>query len=236
MTCRIKVACMDRRLNPYLDVHQDGKTITYRTAGGNLALIISEVHELAKAHDATEIIVYTHTDCGFAKVVYAALSGEKVDDAIYKDLVVPFLKNGLKNRGLEGIEKENAEMQGRTLAEMEGCRRLYHRECRLVGIETINPPQLKGERSLVVGLPTKRKFEDIANIIGVESGNTYFLNANRIDGILTDIRIAVENLNIKDVRLFQDGDSQCKAIDRFGKAIHDTGILGQNANIPVIRV
>ena len=224
MAKRLVLACMDRRLNMYLDEHyNDGNTLFLRNAGANAHCLLQSISDAVISGTVNKIVVLGHTDCGAMKVVFDAIVNcNSSYCADIKDKIVhPFDDYGyLKEAGKklsalsqEGraraeekarrvLEKRNVELQVSFLKELT---RSFPNVCvegSVVDISTIKMPSSgHGNHAVIFARECSSKFNDMCNIAHTDPYETYIIEAGNLKEALTDLQMAVDVLHIHDVKL-----------------------------------
>ncbi len=200
---------MDRRLNGYVDEHNDGSMLVLRNAGANVRGLLESINSILNEKNIKSIEVLTHTDCGAMKVAFSSLhDGEKVSDAVSANLVKQFSNNDFTSR--EELEKINEKMQEeavRKIAEERGVQ--YKSELLDIPKTDLHNDEHGQGHKLFVMKPTHKKY---AEVIKGNLSNAYIVEAMKIDEVVSDIEIAVKSLGIKDIIFVAEGASEYRQV------------------------
>ncbi len=195
---RLVIACMDRRLNKYLDSLNDGRTIFLRNAGGNVGSLASSIRYILNNHGIRRIHVVTHTDCGAMKVVAGARDKSmKVSDTVQEGLVRYFNRVEFGNRG--ELEKANEALQQEAIAKLAGGG--FEITTELFDISKAGQHGGQGDHVLAITRASDWKYEKIAGASRSDLAEMYTVQADNIDEVMHDIEIAVGTIGIHDVRV-----------------------------------
>lgn len=194
---RLVIACMDRRLNEYLDTLNDGKTVFLRNAGGNAGSIANSIRYILNNNPIRKIHIVVHTDCGAMKVVAGSRDKSlNVSDAVKQGLVGYF--EGVKFKDRTELEKENEKLQQGAVAKMVGGDVKVTSE--LFDISKV-PQHGSGEHVLAITRAADAKYRDIAEKSHSEMPEMYTVQADSIEELMPDIEIAIGAIGIKKVRV-----------------------------------
>lgn len=233
---------MDARLNKHFDQNQDGKAIVWRTAGANFANVRLEIEHMLRTRDITDLTIFTHTDCGAAKVIAAVVGGStSVEDPVYRGLVKPFLNNQFSEKPtVREVISVMTDMQKILIGKSVTGKRLWHKNCDIV--DTSSTSVAHNGRSLVVGLPTSRRFGWIAWQTGLNPAQTYFLNALEPERLVSDLMVAANPVGVQKIIIFKDTERQYARdyienpkIRDFEPAIRQLALIADK-NISLLRV
>jgi hypothetical protein len=225
----IILACMDRRLNGYVDqlMLEHPNSVSLRNAGAN---VLTERESLNKliTKNTERIILLPHTDCGAIKFVSSIINGGSTAPKLYSDLVQQF--KGKDAITLEALEKLNLKIQSEAVMDLLGNRNIDVLS-ELVQTDKLSFDDTKGH-ALVLSRPSTTTNEDIIERINWEKkgpelglGSTYMIQAHNLADVASDIEIAVNVLKLSDVRAFSKSsetrelESEIKKIkERYGFA------------------
>lgn len=211
----IVIACMDRRLNGYIDSYYANEhTILLRNAGANVKTLEESIRETLKTESITKIVLLPHTsssadgvehgDCGAMKVTYAALKGgAQIGTGPRQGLVDQF--HGESFGSVHELEKVNLETQKKALvAIIAGVPELIKRppliEAHLVDTHKLIISDDR-EHALVIARPGTLKYSEIlakaraqGHDLGIDS--TYVIQARHIPPVTADIEVAATALKL----------------------------------------
>lgn len=194
---RLVIACMDRRLNRYLDGFNDGRTVFLRNAGGNVHSLERSIRQIAGGK-IRQVHVVVHTDCGAMRVVSGARDGSlMVSDRIKLGLLQDF--DGVKFGSREELEQANEQLQHGSVTKLVAHSVGVTSE--LVDISRLARHQGTGEHVLSVTRASGERYSKIAQVSGTDIDEMYTVQANSMDEILHDIEIATGMLGIQRVQM-----------------------------------
>ncbi|MEM3839427.1 MAG: hypothetical protein QXF01_02515 [Candidatus Micrarchaeaceae archaeon] len=226
---RIVVTCSDRRLSEYLDnKFNDGKTVFVRTAGADVTNISDTLTELAfkegqgfksgyGRHGIKQILLFTHTDmedfskgCGWAGRLAveadAKLHGSRIDAKFIGDLQISqFIDLEYKTR--PQIEVGNEKVQSNALEKLFGNTGVELSTGTIDTSKIVSDDRL--EHVLVITRPSKARYSEMAErmnrhgsgLAKIGRYNAYYSQVNTFNEALSDARLFIGALGIRDVRI-----------------------------------
>ncbi len=186
---KVLISCMDRRLNNYIE-SKYSDFFVFRNAGANVYGIEQQLKEFVNDHNVDKLVIAPHTDCGAMKVVKSSLEGKQRDSDIDNLLTNHFLSFKDSN-----LEEKNKEIMFNRLNELFNYLDI---EVDFIDINKIETKEDKNEHILLVTSPYKPIYKEIFNELNLEPFGTYIIQA-RTDLVLTDIKIGIERLGIKNI-------------------------------------
>jgi hypothetical protein len=217
----IILACMDRRLNEEVDRLNEGDAVVLRNAGANVPMAEKALREVLNTYpNIRKILLVPHLDCGAMGLVSSTLvNGQSADPRVYADLIAQFKGKFKSRKDLE--EDVNSKMQLGALADVIGDRSLLLQSIRVDPASLSLPPDDR-PHSLVVVRPSQTHYrymlDDINRALGNDvmgMGSTYVIQPEDH----SSIRIAVENLHIKQVVFFAESHKDTEASKKAAKAL-----------------
>jgi len=197
----IIVTCMDHRLNSMLDSLNDSKHVFVRNAGGNVQGVEQTIRYLIDNTNISKIHIIAHTDCGAMGYVYSAVKEGK--DNVHKQLVSLFNSIAFESRA--ELEKKNEELQ-RSIAEKLFGGKGIEISSELFELKEKNVASEK--HVIAITRASYLRYSDIAEKMGVDVKDVYFLQANSVEELLGDIAIGTDVLGIKDIRVVATESSE----------------------------
>ena len=214
---------MDRRLNTYLDEkYNDGNTLFLRNAGANAHCLLQSISNAVSSGAVDKIIVLGHTDCGAMKVVFDSIVNcnssyctEINDKIIHLFEDYEYLKNASKQlnaldssdkaiaeeKARRVLEKKNVEIQTNFLMDLTKSYPHVIVESGMIDLSKISMPVGNHANSVIFSRECNSKFNDLCNIAHTDPFGTYVIEAENLKETLTDLQLAVEVMNIHDIRL-----------------------------------
>ncbi len=204
---KVLVSCMDRRLNPKLDrmakdMAKDGsEVIVLRDAGANVGGLEESMREIEEMAGIDLIVIATHDDCGAMKFVSGCLDGRYTYDRdLGSKLVEPFEKHAGEN-----LDIANQKVQRSRAVDLSKALGLNAKiEVSPISVGSIGVPESTNgaHHALLVGSGIyKMGFEKAIKKAGLETFETYVIDAPVLSEILPDIKIAKDILGISDIRV-----------------------------------
>ncbi len=215
------LACMDRRLNEEVDRMNEGNAVILRNAGANVMSAEGAIREAIDAYpNIRKIMLVPHLDCGAMGLVSSTiLEGKQADNRVYNDLIAQFKGKFKTRKGLE--EDVNPAIQMNALKEIIGDRPIMLQSLRLNPAGLVLPAD-GHPHSLVVVRPSQSHyrflFDDVNHSLGEDKigmGSTYVVQP----ADSSSIRIAVENLNIRQVVFFAESHKDADASRKAAKEL-----------------
>ncbi|MGC8676386.1 MAG: carbonic anhydrase [Candidatus Micrarchaeia archaeon] len=226
----IIISCMDRRLNKILDSMNSGddKRVFLRNAGAAVPGLERTIRYAIDNGNVSELLLVAHTDCGAMGYVYNAIKNGK--DGLHAGLVSQFDKASFASR-LE-LEQLNEKRQKEALERMFGNKGIRI-SSRLV--ELSESADNGKKHILVVTKTSTKKYADIADAIGENAEDCYFIQANDIEEVIPDIAVGTDLLGIKDVRLAALESSQYRQVQNDFERLKARGVESK-AKLSMIRL
>lgn len=223
----VVVACMDCRLNGYLDK-------------------LKEQLESGTIGDRTEVWETQHADCGAMKTVVARFTQDvDLSDEIVATFVSPLQKTvGAELSAVKMSPEsalalalgENGRLQVARLKKMGvpekdvKSRLITAREA--VELNThYTPTEDEDLRSLIISQPSAIPFREIAEKTGREPEEAYFIQTSRPEKELAHIKLAVERLGIRDVIITARDERDIERAERLQNDLERN--LGKHISIEV---
>ncbi len=221
------VACMDCRLNGYLDK-------------------LREQLESGTIGEKTEVWETQHADCGAMKTVVAKFT-QDID--LSDEVAVTFVSPLQKTVGAELSAVKMSPESALALALGENGRLQVARLKRMgvpeKGIKNklitardagelnthYTPNEDEDLRSLIISTPSTMPFTDIAERIGREPKEAYFIQAGEPEREIAHIKLAVERLDIKDVVITARDERDIERAEKLQNVLERD--LGRNIGIEV---
>jgi hypothetical protein len=225
--------CMDRRLNGTLDDRikhyksQGYDVVVFRTAGGNIDPIESEIVEVAATGRLEIIEGFPHHDCGWIRALADALYFDS--GAAGKKLGETLRTAGAGIFGDMRIEEKDRKNREVLYAKME--KHLHDYICKAIerivgaGVDMrINMPDAKtldtepkGEahnHHLVFTIASDLTSKEIADAIGVDTGSMYVLQSlwEKKEVIVPDAWVANKFLKIRDMHFVEEAHNKVKGL------------------------
>jgi hypothetical protein len=210
------IVCSERRLRPTLDrLYNNGRRVIVSTAGADVSAVKDTVRSLT-AHGVRRWIVLTHTDtvdvsqgCGWAGRVEAEIEAGPdrtvlAGRYINKTEVDRFVRLGYTTRAL--VEAHNLEVQMASLRALLSGTRGYLERGVTLDTSTIFTDDLL-THVLVITLPSTVKYSSLIGVLNAVGGssvgpyNTYYSQVSHFEEALSDARLFVGALQVKDVRV-----------------------------------
>lgn len=232
---RLVIACMDRRLNKFLDdKFNDGNTLFLRNAGANAFCIEDDIKKLVKEENIKHVHIVTHKDCKAMLIVYEAMAKHKhFSKRITKNLISCF--TSLEKMDREGLEKSDGKVQSDIIKGIYGKKLKITAE--LVDLNKINVPSShSGELFLMVTEPTTDKYQKMCDISNLPIGMTYFLQARNPKHLEHDIEIALSMLHIKTARFFAMSSSDEGLMQKEIANLENQRLFGKKNDALILRV
>ena len=217
----IILACMDRRLNEEVDELNRGDAVVLRNAGANVSMAEKELREaLGTYPNVSKIILVPHLDCGAMGLVSSTiLEKQQADPRVYTDLIAQFNGKFKTRKDLE--ENVNPRLQ------LDELKDIVSNKSIIIEVKRLDPASMKlppddHPHSLVVVKPSQSHyrylFYDINRVLGMDRigmGSTYVVQPEDP----SSIRIAVENLHIKQIIFFAESHKDVEASKKAAKAL-----------------
>lgn len=227
---------MDRRLNRYLDEnYNDGNTLFLRNAGANAHCMLQSISDAVSSGSIDSIVVLGHTDCGAMKVVFDAIVNRNssycndikskivglFEDYAYLKLAGERLKliDQEKRQKAElgarrRLERRNVELQTSFIRELAKSYPHVKVEGALVDLKRINALNLKGDgrHAVILCRECGSRFDQMCSMAHTDPSETYVLESRSLAETITDLQLAVEVLNISDVRLVATNPSSTEEL------------------------
>jgi carbonic anhydrase len=229
---KLVIACMDRRLNRYLDTLNDNDTIFLRNAGGNVASLARSIDSILSCNSITRIHVVVHTDCGAMKVVAGARNGSlTVSERVLDGLVGYF--NQVKFENLAELERKNEMLQRDAIAALASASVVLTSE--LLDISKVAQYEGSGEKVLAVTRASEASYESIAEVSGSDVGEMYTVQAESTEELLHDIEIATGVLDIHRVKMVALDNSEYKPLLMDTEALRTEPFLCMSVQIDCVK-
>lgn len=221
------VACMDCRLNGYLDA-------------------LKAQLEEGSIGDKSEVWETQHADCGAMKTVRDRfMNHTDLSDEIIATFVTPLQKtvgaeisavrmtdegalalalgeNGrLQVERLKKIGIPKGEIKNKLITQREVPELNTH----------YTPSDDEDVRSLIISVPSTMSFEEMAEKTGREPGEAYFIQTSNPERAIAHIKLAVEQLGIKDVVIAARNEKDEARAERFQGELEKS--LGRYVGIEV---
>ncbi|EET89988.1 MAG: hypothetical protein LVQ97_04185 [Candidatus Micrarchaeales archaeon] len=204
---KVLISCMDRRLNLELDsrakdMAKDGsEVIVLRNAGANVGGLEESMRAIEEFAGIDQIVIATHDDCGAMKFVAGCLDGRYTYDRdLGSKLVEPFEKHAGEN-----LDIANQKVQRSRAVDLSKALGLDARiEVSPISVSSIEIQEsTKGaHHALLVGNGIyKAGFEKAIRKAGLETFETYVIDAPVLSETVPDIKIARDVLGISDIRV-----------------------------------
>lgn len=194
---KLVISCMDRRLNMHLDRrYNDGKTFFMRNAGANVGTLADSIRDVLRKHEISSVHIATHTDCGAMGVVFQALKeGKRFETSIHESLIKQFEGMGFRDR--KELESSNGKLQVEAVRLVAGSIAVHLEP---IDVKTLGIPSEHGKHTLILTKALSVPYNDMVKSINTGIFDSYVIQGN-VATMISDIRIAVTLLEIKDIRL-----------------------------------
>ena len=213
----ILVACMDRRLNQFIEENVNStkaKTIVLRNAGADIDNLEGSIMEAVSLYDLQLAVVVVHNDCAAMKEISRIKTGTKSEFEEFRTMS--------KKYSSLVPEKLCEENKGIQLKSLEGLLSISGSAAKVKSemVDVSKAPISEGERKIAILIDTPEKphtnYGEIAKRIGSEVSDVYFIQYIKNDNPIPDAGIAIK-AGVRDIYILS-GE----------KTLHDAGLLLRN--------
>ncbi|MDE1825032.1 MAG: hypothetical protein KGH61_02610 [Candidatus Micrarchaeota archaeon] len=177
---RIVIACMDFRLNAYLNEnYNDGKTLFFRNAGGHVKGLEAGLSKMLKSGNISSIVVIVHDGsekrhvkgCAAMGAIKEDIEGRRECNREFETEVVSFFKDR-KFGSISEIEEYNRKVQEEALGNLVKSLNIPQVEIEAKLVHTCDVYSDDGkqrEKVMVEGEPSSERYKD--GVYYIQSGN-----------------------------------------------------------------
>jgi hypothetical protein len=212
MAKRFIVTCMDRRLVEKLKGYDNGDTLIVCNAGANVLGLRGTIARLVGENKFTEIIVFTHDQCGAMKIVSDHLfNNQRVTSDVYAHLVKQF--DYARVESTADLDAVNLKIQDERIKTIALDIKMHSE---MIKLSTLGIPagmmEYQGGTQLIVSQPIPGGYARM-----FEGSEKYMTHAivGQGDEILDDIEIAVSKLDVVEITFLIQGEDERKRMEKY---------------------
>jgi hypothetical protein len=201
------VTCMQRELD-VSSMYRPG-WVLFRTAGGFMNSVTPEFRDALK--EQANWVVLSHTGCGAAKVVEAAIKDKSTVAAdVYEALVKPMELHNCKT--CTEVEQKNPGIVAETIQKVSGEMGLAKKNIITGCIDTPKLTESHNGLALVITTPLRCKYSELE--IDAADPRTYYIH-NSLFSTEPDIRVAVEKIGVRSIKVISQNIAEDAKIANF---------------------
>jgi hypothetical protein len=183
--------------------------VLFRTAGGFMNTVTPEFKQALGEQE--NWVVLSHTGCGAAKVVEAAIKDRHtVTDDVYAALVQPLSQHDCKT--CHDVEEKNPGIVAEKIQALSAEMGLGKKNIITGCIDTPKLTDVHDGLNLVITTPLRCRYSDLD--LDAADAKTYYLH-NNLFATEPDIRVAVEKIGVRAIKVIAQNSGENALVAKF---------------------